>query len=192
MAKQKEKIKGKAFVLGKNIDTDQIIPAEHLVYSLDDPEERKFYGRHALSGVPDEQSGLPEGGIPLVEEEKFESEFNIIVGGPNFGCGSSREHAPASLDIAGVEAIIAPTFARIFYRNSVDGGFVVPYESLEDLSQKVITGDELEIDPKDRTVRNITQETEYEIRPLGSVANIINAGGIFEFARKEGMIDVKN
>ncbi|HKK46386.1 MAG TPA: 3-isopropylmalate dehydratase [Balneolaceae bacterium] len=188
MSKQNEPIKGKAFVLGRNIDTDQIIPAEHLVYSLDDPEERKFYGRYALSGVPDEQSGLPEGGIPLVEEDKFESEFNIIVGGPNFGCGSSREHAPASLDIAGVEAIIAPTFARIFYRNSVDGGFVVPYESIEDLSQKVQTGDELEIDIEQRTVRNLTQDEEYEIRPLGSVADIVNAGGIFEYARKEGMI----
>jgi len=192
MSEQNNTIKGKAFVLGKNIDTDQIIPAEHLVYSLDDPEERKFYGRYALSGVPDEQSGLPEGGIPLVEEDAFESEFNIIVGGPNFGCGSSREHAPASLDIAGVEAIIAPTFARIFYRNSVDGGFVIPYESLNDLSQEVHTGDELEIDPGNRTVTNKTQNKEYEIRPLGSVADIVNAGGIFEFARKEGMIDVKN
>jgi len=188
MSKQNKPIKGRAFVLGKNVDTDQIIPAEHLVYSLDDPEERKFYGRYALSGVPDEQSGLPEGGIPLVEEDKFESEFTILVGGPNFGCGSSREHAPASLDIAGVEAIVAPTFARIFYRNSVDGGFVVPYESIEDLSKKVETGDELEIDIEQRTVRNLTQDEEYEIRPLGSVADIVNAGGIFEYARKEGMI----
>jgi 3-isopropylmalate/(R)-2-methylmalate dehydratase small subunit len=192
MTKQNKKIKGKAFVLGKNIDTDQIIPAEHLVYSLDDPEERKFYGRHALSGVPEKQSGLPQGGIPLVEDDKFESEFNIIIGGPNFGCGSSREHAPASLDIAGIQAIVAPTFARIFYRNSVDGGFVVPYESLDDLSQKVRTGDELEIHPQKQTVRNMTKNTEYEIRPLGSVADIVNAGGIFEYARKEGMIDVKN
>jgi len=188
MSKQKEPIKGKAFVLGKNIDTDQIIPAEHLVYSLDDPEERKFYGRYALSGVPDKQSGLPQGGIPLVEEDEFESTFDIIVGGPNFGCGSSREHAPASLDIAGIQAIIAPTFARIFYRNSVDGGFVIPYESIEDLSKTVKTGDELEIDIEQRTVRNLTQDNEYEIRPLGSVADIVNAGGIFEYARKEGMI----
>ena len=181
-------ITGKAFVLGQNIDTDQIIPAEHLVYSLDDPEERQFYGRYALSGVPDAESGLPEGNIPLVEEDKFESEFNIIIGGPNFGCGSSREHAPASLDIAGIQAIVAPTFARIFYRNSVDGGFVVPYESLDDLSKKVHTGDRLEIIPEERTVKNITQNETYEIRPLGSVADIVNAGGIFEFARKEGMI----
>lgn len=188
MANQQQIITGKAFVLGKNIDTDQIIPAEHLVYSLDDPEERKFYGRYALSGVPDDESGLPEGNIPLVEEDRFESEFRIIVGGPNFGCGSSREHAPASLDIAGVQAIIAPTFARIFYRNSVDGGFVIPYESLEDLSKEVHTGDELEIHPKERVVKNVTQNETYDIRPLGSVADIVNAGGIFEFARKEGMI----
>ncbi|MCW9708021.1 hypothetical protein [Fodinibius salsisoli] len=188
MATKHKKITGKAFVLGKNIDTDQIIPAEHLVYSLDDPEERKFYGRYALSGVPDAESGLPEGNIPLVEEDEFESDFNIIIGGPNFGCGSSREHAPASLDIAGVDAIIAPTFARIFYRNSVDGGFVVPYESLENLSKEIHTGDEIEINPEERVVKNITQDKTYEIRPLGSVADIVNAGGIFEFARKEGMI----
>lgn len=188
MANKHQTITGTAFVLGKNIDTDQIIPAEHLVYSLDDPEERKFYGRYSLSGVPEAESGLPRGNIPLVQEDRFESDFDIIVGGPNFGCGSSREHAPASLDIAGVQAIIAPTFARIFYRNSVDGGFVVPYESLEDLSAEVHTGDELEIHPGERTVKNITQNKAYDIRPLGSVADIVNAGGIFEFARKEGMI----
>lgn len=181
-------IRGKAFVLGKNIDTDQIIPAQHLVYSLEDPEERKNYGSYALSGVPDEESGLPDGNIPLVPEGAYESEFNIIVAGPNFGCGSSREHAPASLQIAGVEAIIAPTYARIFYRNSVDGGFVVPYESLEDLSSQVRTGDELIIDTDRQLIENRTQGTSYPIRKLGNVADIIQSGGIFEYARKEGMV----
>lgn len=185
---QADTIKGKAFVLGKNIDTDQIIPAQHLVYSLDDPEERKFYGRYALSGVPDKESGLPQGNIPLVREDEFESRFDIIIGGHNFGCGSSREHAPASLKIAGIKAIIAPTYARIFYRNSVDGGFVIPYESLEDLSSEVETNDILEIKPAERLVLNLTQDVSYKIRPLGSVADIVNAGGIFEFARQEGMI----
>ncbi|MEX1011998.1 MAG: hypothetical protein WDZ29_08045 [Balneolaceae bacterium] len=182
------KIKGKAFVLGQNIDTDQIIPAAHLVYSLENPEERKFYGRYALSGVPEAESGLPDGGIPLVEEDKFESEFTIVIGGPNFGCGSSREHAPASLQIAGIEAIIAHSYARIFYRNSVDGGFLIPYESLEDLSSKVRTWDELEIDPDESVVRNLTQGDTYPIKPLGSVADIVMAGGIFEYARKTGMV----
>lgn len=188
MPQKQTTIKGKAFVLGKNIDTDQIIPAAHLVYSLEDPEERKLYGKYALSGVPDAESGLPQGNIPLTKKDETESEFKIIVGGPNFGCGSSREHAPACLEIAGVKAIIAPTYARIFYRNSVDGGFLVPYESLEDLSQKVHTHDVLEIDQEKQVVKNLTQNEEYEIRPLGSVADIVSAGGIFAYARETGMV----
>lgn len=184
-------ISGKAFVLGKNIDTDQIIPAQHLVYSLEDPEERQFYGRYALSGVPDEESGLPQGNIPLVEEGEFESEFTIVVAGPNFGCGSSREHAPAAMEIAGLEAVVAPSFARIFYRNSVDGGFVVPVESLENLNKEVKTGDELTIDIEKKELRNETQGKTYELRPLGGVADIIKAGGIFEYARQEGMVPNK-
>ncbi|HKJ32457.1 MAG TPA: hypothetical protein VJ964_12495 [Balneolaceae bacterium] len=184
-------IKGKAFVLGKNIDTDQIIPAQHLVYSLEDPEERKFYGKYALSGTPIEESGLPQGNIPLVKDDAFESEFNIIVAGPNFGCGSSREHAPAALQIAGVKAIVAPSYARIFYRNSVDGGFVIPLESMEDLSKEVKTNDELEIHKKDRVLKNVTQDKSYPLKPLGSVEDIIAAGGIFKYARKMGMVPEK-
>jgi 3-isopropylmalate/(R)-2-methylmalate dehydratase small subunit len=184
----KDTIKGKAFVLGKNIDTDQIIPAQHLVYSLDDPEERKNYGQFALSGVPDEESGLPQGNIPLVEEGQYESEYSIIVGGPNFGCGSSREHAPAALQIAGIKAIVAPSYARIFYRNAVDGGFVIPYESPEDLSEKVFTGDELVIHRDKRQIENKTQDQLYDIQGLGSVADIIEAGGIFDYARTAGMV----
>jgi 3-isopropylmalate/(R)-2-methylmalate dehydratase small subunit len=181
-------IKGKAFVLGKNIDTDQIIPAQHLVYSLEDPEEQQYYGAYALSGVPEEESGLPQGHIPLVRKNSFESEFSIIVAGPNFGCGSSREHAPAALKIAGIKAIIAPSYARIFYRNSVDGGFVVPYESVEDLSTKVHTGDELIINPAVQLVENWTQGNTHRIRRLGSVAEIVQSGGIFHYARKHGMV----
>ncbi len=182
-------ITGKAFVVGRNVDTDQIIPAEHLVYSLDDPEEKKFYGRYSLSGVPDKQSGLPQGNIPLVEEGEFESEFDIVIGGPNFGCGSSREHAPASMQIAGIQAIIAPTFARIFYRNAVDGGFIIPFESEEDLSQIIETYDELEINKEDQVLINHTQNKTHNLRPLGSVEDIVMAGGIFEYARKTGMIE---
>jgi len=181
-------ITGKTFVLGKNIDTDQIIPAKHLVYSLDDPEERKFYGRYALSGVPDAESGLPQGNIPFTNPENFESEYQIIVGGSNFGCGSSREHAPEALQIAGTKAVIAPSYARIFYRNSVDGGFLIPYESEEDLSGKVHTNDILEIDRETNVVINKTQGVTYQLRPLGSVADIVAAGGIFDYARQTGMV----
>lgn len=188
MSNKKESIKGKAFVLGKNIDTDQIIPAAHLVYSLDDPEERKLYGKYACSGVPSEESGLPQGNIRLTDEDKTESEFSIIVGGHNFGCGSSREHAPACLEIAGIEAIISPSYARIFYRNSVDGGFLIPYESVQDLSKEVHTGDELEIDSEKSVLINKTKDQTYQLKPLGSVADIVHAGGIFKFARAAGMM----
>lgn len=186
-----EPIKGKAFVLGKNIDTDQIIPAAHLVYSLDDPEERKLYGKYALSGVPAVESGLPEGNIRLTEDDETKSKFKIIVASDNFGCGSSREHAPACLEIAGIEAIISPSYARIFYRNSVDGGFLIPFESYEDLSKDIHTGDDLEIDQESHQLINHTQDKTYKIKPLGSVADIVHAGGIFEYARQNGMMEKK-
>ncbi|MCC5940810.1 MAG: hypothetical protein JJU37_04655 [Balneolaceae bacterium] len=191
MSKNSAPIKGRAFVLGKNIDTDQIIPAAHLVYSLEDPEERKLYGKYALSGVPSAESGLPEGNIPLTKDGETESQFKIIVASDNFGCGSSREHAPACLEIAGIEAIVSPTYARIFYRNSVDGGFLIPFESFEDLSKEVKTGDELEIDQVNHTLKNVTQDKLYNIKPLGSVADIVHAGGIFEYARQNGMVPAK-
>ncbi len=183
-----QKIIGRAFVLGENIDTDQIIPAEHLVYSLDNEEENKFYGRYALSGVPEALSGLPDGGIPFTAPEKFESQFTIIVAGKNFGCGSSREHAPAALQIAGVKAVVAPSYARIFYRNAVDGGFVIPYESEEDLSEKIHTHDELEIDQQNHSLKNLRTGQQFCLKPLGDVADIIRAGGIFAYARDTGMV----
>lgn len=184
-----ETIKGKAFVLGENIDTDQMIPAEHLVYSLEDPEEKKFYGRFALSGVPPAQSGLPNGKIPFTAEGKFESDYKIIVASKNFGCGSSREHAPAALQIAGIQAVIATSYARIFYRNAVDGGFVIPYESQVDLSKEVSTNDELEINEKTSEVKNLTTGKTYQLNPLGSVSEIVKAGGIFKYARANGMME---
>lgn len=181
-------IKGKAFVLGNNIDTDQIIPAEHLVYSLKDEEESKKYGLFALSGVPINKSGLPKGGIPFTEDGDHLSNYNIIIGGSNFGCGSSREHAPFALQKAGVSAIVAESYARIFYRNSVDGGFLVPLESQDQLSSKIKTGDELEINLDTYALHNLTSEEVYSLRELGNVLPIVEAGGIFEYARKNSMI----
>lgn len=181
-------IKEKAFVLGDNIDTDQIIPAQHLVYSLEHPEERRYYGRYALSGVPEKQSGLPQGGIPFTAPDRFESEFGIIVAGKNFGCGSSREHAPAALQIAGVKAVVAVSYARIFYRNAVDGGFLIPYESYDDLSQRIRTHDLLEIDGSRHRLINLTTGDAFALKPLGDIADIVHAGGLFEYARKRGMM----
>jgi 3-isopropylmalate/(R)-2-methylmalate dehydratase small subunit len=182
------KIKGKAFVLGNDIDTDQIIPAQHLVYSLENPEEKKFYGRYALSGVPDSQSGLPKGNIPFTREDAFESDFTIIIAGSNFGCGSSREHAPFALQVAGARAVVAESYARIFYRNAVDGGFVVPYETDVKLNDKISTGDDLVIDRETGFLYNVTTGDEYRLRDLGDVAEIIDAGGIFEYARLKKMV----
>ncbi len=183
----KKKIQGRAFVLGKNIDTDQIIPAEHLVYSLSDPEESKNYGKFALSGVPEKDSGLPKGNIPFVEDGQYRSQFNIIIGGSNFGCGSSREHAPACMEIAGVEAVVAESYARIFYRNSIDGGFFIPLESKKPLAEEIQTGDELTIDLKTYTLTNETQNKTYSLNSLGDVIEIIEAGNIFEYAKKSGL-----
>ncbi len=181
-------ITGKAYVLGNNIDTDQIIPAEHLVYSLTDEEESKKYGHFALSSVPIAEAGLPEGGIPFIDGDNWQSEYNIIIGGSNFGCGSSREHAPFALEKAGTQVIIAESYARIFFRNSVDGGFLVPFESMEKLNDKIKTDDELELDLENNQLKNITREEVYNLKPLGEVLPIVEAGGVFNYARKSGMI----
>src|SRR5664280_2729163 len=139
-----KKITGKAYILGDNIDTDQIIPAEHLVYSTSNAEELKKYGHFALSSVPIEKAGLPDGGIPFITGDNYQSEYSIIIGGTNFGCGSSREHAPLAMQVAGVKVVIAESYARIFFRNSVDGGFLIPYVSQDKLNDKIKTGDIIE------------------------------------------------
>lgn len=181
-------ISGKVFVLGDNIDTDQIISAHHLVYNMEKPEERKLYGRFALAGVPDAESGLPQGNIPFTDPEKYESEFTIIVAGKNFGCGSSREHAPFALQVAGCQAVISPMYARIFYRNAVDGGFLIPFESRTDLTEFFQTGDEAFINTETSKLVNNRTKQEFDLLPLGEVAEIVDAGGIFEYARKHDMI----
>ena len=184
-------ISGKAFVLGNDIDTDQIIPAAHLVYKLDDPEEKKNYGRYAFSGVPIERSGLPQGKIPFINEGNWKSGYTIVIGGKNFGCGSSREHAPFALQVAGIEAVIAEGYARIFYRNSIDGAFIAPFETAYQLSKEIRTGDELELDTTKCILKNITQKKEYQLNPLGDIEHILRGGGIFEYARASGMLQKK-
>jgi 3-isopropylmalate/(R)-2-methylmalate dehydratase small subunit len=181
-------IRGLAYVLGDAIDTDQIIPAAHLVYSMTEPKERRLYGRYALSAVPEPQRGLPFGNRPFTDAEAYESEYSIIVAGRNFGCGSSREHAPFALKEAGCEAVIAESYARIFYRNSVDGGFLVPFESRVRLIEKVRTGDMLTVDTAGATVRNETTDEEFLLNPLGDVGEILRAGNVFEYARRSGLI----
>ncbi len=181
-------ITGKAFVLGDNIDTDQIIPAQFLSYNPADPNERRYFGMYALSGVPEAQSGLPAGNMRFVPEGRFQSEYAIVIGGKNFGCGSSREHAPLALAEAGVKCVIAEFYARIFFRNSVNGGYVIPFESTQRLVEKIRTGDELEVDLGGQVVMNKTRNERYELQPLGDVLPIIEAGGIFDYAKQAGML----
>src|SRR6266478_1962195 len=139
-------VTGRAYVLGDNVDTDQIIPAQYLTFDPSIPEEYKQFGKHALSSVPPSQAGLPKGHIPFHTDDEFVSPYKIIVGGKNFGCGSSREHAPIALNAAGIQAVVAEFYARIFYRNSVNGGYLVPLESEKRLVEEICTGDEVTVD----------------------------------------------
>src|ERR1700712_552422 len=149
-------VTGKAYVLGDNIDTDQIIPAQYLSFNPSIPEERKFFGMYAMSSVPEGQRGLPSGKINFVRENEFKTDYQIVVGGKNFGCGSSREHAPLALAEAGIQCVIAEFYARIFFRNSVNGGYLVPIESTARLVDKIKTGDEVEVHLIDGYVINKT------------------------------------
>ncbi len=181
-------ISGKAYVLGDNIDTDQIIPAQYLSFNPAIPEERKFFGMYANSGVPEGQMGLPGGKTPFVPPNEFRSIYTVIVGGKNFGCGSSREHAPLALAEAGITCVIAEFYARIFFRNSVNGGYLVPIESTARLVEKIKTGDEVEVHLIDGYVLNKTTGERFDLKPLGDVLPIIEAGGVFEYAKTAGML----
>jgi 3-isopropylmalate/(R)-2-methylmalate dehydratase small subunit len=183
-------ITGKAYVLGDNVDTDQIIPAQYLTFNPSIPEEYKQFGKYALSSVPPAQSGLPKGHVPFHEGDEFVSPYTIIVAGRNFGCGSSREHAPIALDAAGIKAVVAEFYARIFYRNAVNGGYLIPFESEDRLCERICTGDELRIDLEASVLQNLTTGEEWKLKPLGEVAPILEAGGMFAYAKKVGMLKV--
>jgi 3-isopropylmalate/(R)-2-methylmalate dehydratase small subunit len=184
------RIEGAAYVLGDNIDTDQIIPAQYLTFNPAIPAEYKMFGKYALVGVPDDAAGLPKGHIPFHTPggDEFLSPYKIIVGGKNFGCGSSREHAPIALAAAGVVAVVAEFYARIFYRNSVNGGYLIPLESKERLIERICTGDKLVIDVNAGTLTNTTSGDTFALHPLGEVAPILEAGGLFPYAKKVGML----
>lgn len=180
-------ITGKAFVLGDDIDTDQIIPAEYLAYDPTDPDERKYFGRYAMSGVPPQQSGLPSGDVRFVPEGRYRGDFALVVAGRNFGCGSSREHAPLALAEAGVKLVIAQFYARIFFRNSVNGGYLIPCESVERLVDRVATGDQCQVDVEAGAFTDTTTGYTCPLKPLGDIKPIIAAGGVFDYARQRGM-----
>ncbi|HNV86225.1 MAG TPA: 3-isopropylmalate dehydratase [Candidatus Omnitrophota bacterium] len=179
------KISGKVYVLGNDIDTDQIIPAHYLTYNPAIPEERKMFGKYALCGLPEASQGLPFGKIPFVEKDADRSGYKLIVAGKNFGCGSSREHAPLALQQSGIEAVVAEFYARIFFRNSVNGGYLIPFETPARLVEKFKTGEDVELDVRSGILKNKTQNTEFPLKPLGDILPILEAGDIFRYAGKK-------
>jgi 3-isopropylmalate/(R)-2-methylmalate dehydratase small subunit len=174
-------IAGKVFILGDNIDTDQIIPAKYLNLVPTIPEEYRKLGSYALSGLP---PACPE----FVRQGAETSEYRIIVAGRNFGCGSSREHAPVALGAAGVKAVVAQSFARIFFRNAIATGELYPCESMESLRESFRNGEEAEIDLRREQIKHLGTGKTFALKSLGAVLPVIGAGGLFEYARKSGMV----
>ncbi len=159
---------GRAWKFGDNVDTDQIIPARYLVTS--DPAE---LGRHCLEDAdPDFVRKVKPG--------------DILVGGRNFGCGSSREHAPIAIKAAGVSAVTARSFARIFFRNSINLGLPL-FET--EAASRIEEGDALELNPVTGEIRNLTRGETYQAQPLPPFAReILAAGGLMKYvARKKGL-----
>jgi 3-isopropylmalate/(R)-2-methylmalate dehydratase small subunit len=174
-------IKGKVYVLPDNVDTDQIIPAEYLNLVPTIPEEYEKLGSYAMAGLAD-------GSEPFMPAGKAKTPYTIIVAGRNFGCGSSREHAPIALGAAGVKAVVAESYARIFFRNAVSTGELYPLESEKPLAPLFNTGDEAVLDLEAATLTRMADRAVFRLKPLGAVAPVIAAGGIFAYARESGMI----
>lgn len=157
-------IKGKAWKFGKDVDTDQIIPARYL--NTSDPAE---LAKHCMEDADPEFVNKMTGG-------------DLIVADKNFGCGSSREHAPISIKAAGVSAVVAKSFARIFYRNSFNMGLPI-FESPEAVDQ-ISEGDEVEIEMETGLIRNRTTGKEYQAVPIPPfMRELIDAGGLMAYVK---------
>ncbi len=161
--------KGRAFLFGDDIDTDAIIPARYL--NTSDPEELK---KHCMEDAdPEFYSMLNKG--------------DIIVAGKNFGCGSSREHAPIAIKAAGVSCVIASSFARIFFRNSFNMGLPI-FES-DEASGEISQGDVVEVDASSGIITDLTTGKQYESKPIPPfMQKLIEDGGLIEHIRKTGGI----
>ena len=155
------KVLGKVLKFGDNIDTDVILPGKYLV--LTDPKE---LAKHAMEGLDKEFSKKAEKGV-------------IIVAGENFGCGSSREHAPIALKNAGVKAIIAKSFARIFYRNAINIG--LPVLECKEAFEKIEENDEVLIDLSNGEIIDKTKNLTFKFIPLPPfLLDILNQGGLIK------------
>lgn len=156
----------RAWVFGDDISTDLIIPGRYLIER--DPEK---LAEHAMEGAD------------LDFAEKVEK-GDVIVAGKNFGCGSSREHAPIALKEAGISGIVAESFARIFYRNAINQG--IPVLTRENISENFETGQEIKVDWKKGKIKNLKTGETFQTNSLPSLLEkIVNAGGILEHLKKE-------
>ena len=152
-------VKGFAHTYGDNVDTDVIIPARYLNVS-----DHKELAAHCMEDI---DSGF----VTKVRQN------DLITAGGNFGCGSSREHAPIAIKASGVSCVIASSFARIFYRNAINIG--LPILECEEASKKIASGDEVSVNFDTGTIHNITKGEVYQSQPFpGFIKEIISAGGL--------------
>lgn len=153
---------GRTWKFGDDIDTDAIIPARYL--NTSDPAE---LAKHCMEDADPEFPGKVKPG-------------EIIVAGKNFGCGSSREHAPIAIKAAGISCVIARSFARIFYRNSINIG--LPIFECEEAAEKIKEGDTVKVDADSGTIHNLTRNEVYHAVPFPEfMQEIINAGGLMSY-----------
>ena len=160
------KARGRAFKYGDNVDTDVIIPARYL-----NSFDAKELASHAMVDIDPTFASTVEKG-------------DIIVAGQNFGCGSSREHAPLCLKTAGVKCVIAKSFARIFYRNSINIGF--PIMECEEAADKIEKGDEVEVDFSTGVITNKTKNETYQSQPFPEfLQKMIDADGLVNYVNSK-------
>ena len=159
-------IKGKTWRFGDDIDTDAIIPARYL--NTSDPAE---LARHIMEDADKDFPAKVKAG-------------DVIVAGKNFGCGSSREHAPIAIKAAGIQAVVAKSFARIFYRNAFNIGLPI-FES-EAASEAIGEGQEIEIDADKGIIKNLATGEEYRANPIPPfMQELIAAGGLVEWTKRK-------
>ncbi|MEI7641068.1 MAG: 3-isopropylmalate dehydratase small subunit [bacterium] len=159
-------LKGKTWKFGDDIDTDAIIPARYL--NTSDPME---LAKHVMEDAD-------------VDFPNKVGAGDIIVGGKNFGCGSSREHAPVCIKAAGVSCVIAKDFARIFYRNSFNIGLPI-FESAQ-AAEKITQGDIVEIDADKGVIKNLTKGETYAVKPIPPfMQELVAAGGLLKYAKQK-------
>jgi len=157
-------MQGHTWKFGNNIDTDLIIPARYL--NTSDPKE---LAQHAMEDADPEWFKKMKAG-------------DFIVGGENFGCGSSREHAPMALKAAGVSAVIAKSFARIFYRNAINIG--LPILESPAAAEEIKGGDEIEVNLAVGKIKDLSSGKEYKAQPFPEFMQaIINAGGLINYIK---------